>query len=242
MVEEVLAYAGKVGDDGNVEGGELLLGTETGEHHQAWGVDCACAEDGFGLVTEGALGAVFKGDVDAGDLATVADVYFAHPSVCEDGEVGAAFLLLEDRVDVGDRGTAAVACVWVVRDVEEANALLEGALVSNLLVEVFNHRNVQSLGAAVHPVDTELVPVPLVHGLYSVLEVVQATCEGLEVPARAALCLPSLRIVFKGTERNEGVVARAATEDFGARVADVGVAHWLLGCAVVIVEVTADEV
>jgi hypothetical protein len=45
----------------------------------------------------------------------------------------------------------------------------------------------------------------------------------------------------EGTERDQGVVRRATTEDLGARVPNVAVAIGLLSCAIVVVEVTAEE-
>ena len=67
-------------------------------------------------------------------------------------------------------------------------------------------RDIHGRGARVDPVQAELVAVFLVHRLDGVAEVVQNTHEGFEAPALAALGLPSLTIVLKWPERNEGVV------------------------------------
>jgi len=120
--------------------------------------------------------------------------------------------------------------------------LCELTLGLDLLVEVVDDGDVHGSGARVNPVQAELVAVSLVDGLDRVSDVVQKTGEGLEAPSLAALGLPTLAVVLEGAERDEGVVGRASTQNLCTRVADVGVAHGLLGGAVVVVELTTKEV
>jgi hypothetical protein len=205
VVEQVLANTRNVLDDGDAEVGQLLLGTQTGQQHQAGSIDCASAEDGLGTGVERALGAVLEGDVDASDLVA-SDVDLADPGVCKDGEVGSLLVTPQDGVDVGNTGTASAAVVGVVGDGEEADRGLEGTGGLDLLVEVMDDGNVHGLGARVDPVEAELVAVPLVDGLDRVAEVVKNTHERLEAPALAALRLPPLEIVLERAEGDEGVV------------------------------------
>lgn len=209
VVEQVLAHAGNVLDDGDAEGGELVLGAETGQEEQAGGVDCAGAEDGLAPWAEGALLPALQGQVDARDLVTL-DVDLADPGVGKDGQVVALLVAAEDGVDVGDGGAASPAVVGVVRDGEEADAGLEGAVGADLAVEVVDDGDVEGLGARVDPVEAELVAVVLVDGLDRVAQVVEHAGEGLEAPALAALGLPPLAVVLEGSEGNERVVRRAA--------------------------------
>lgn len=102
--------------------------------------------------------------------------------------------------------------------------------------------NVHSSGARVNPVKAELVAVSFVNGLDRVSDVVQKTRESLEAPSLAALGFPALAVVLEGTERDEGVVRGATTKHFCTRVADVRVAHGLLGSAVVVIEFTTKQV
>lgn len=67
--------------------------------------------------------------------------------------------------------------------------------------------------------------MPVMYGLHGVADIVKDACEGVEGPARAAALDPALAVVFEGAEGDEGVVAGAAAEDFGAGVADVTVAY-----------------
>ena len=57
--------------------------------------------------------------------------------------------------------------------------------------------------------------------LYGVADFVDEAIEGFKGPADAATGLPDGGVVGERTERDEGIVGRAAAEDFGARVADV---------------------
>lgn len=241
VVEEVFAHAGDVLDDGDAEGGELLLGAQAGEEHEARGVDCAGAEDGLARGGEDARFAGLEGESHAQDLVGL-DVDLADPCVCEDGEVLAGLFAAEDGVDVGDRGAAPAAVVGVVGDGEEADGRLEAALGLDLVVEVMDDGDIHGRGARIDPVEAELVPVVFVHGLDRVAQVVQHAGEGLEGPAFAALGFPSLAVVLEGAERDEGVVRGAPTEHLCARVADVRVAHGLLRRAVVVVELAAQQV
>jgi hypothetical protein len=55
VVEEVLADAGNVLDNGDLKGGELVFGAETREKHETRGVDGASAEDGLAVGGKDAL-------------------------------------------------------------------------------------------------------------------------------------------------------------------------------------------
>ena len=66
--------------------------------------------------------------------------------------------------------------------------------------------------------------MPRVNWLHGVAEVVEDAGEGLEGPAFAAERFPDFAVVLEGPEGDKGIVGGAAAEDFGARVADVGVA------------------
>ena len=59
--------------------------------------------------------------------------------------------------------------------------------------------DVERGGARVDPVQAKLVSVTLMYGLDGVPQVVEQSGECLEIPAFAALCLPSLAIVFIST-------------------------------------------
>lgn len=59
--------------------------------------------------------------------------------------------------------------------------------------------------------------------LHGVADVVEEAVEGFKGPAGAAEGLPDGGVVGEGSEGDEGVVGRAAAEDFGARVTDVRV-------------------
>lgn len=162
-------------------------------------------------------------------------------SLGQNGQVGSSLLAAQDRVDVGNGGAAAAAVVGVVGDGEEAGALGQLALLSNLGVEVGDDGNVHGGGAGLDPVLAELVAVARVDGLDLVAQVVNVAHDGVKVPTGAALGDPSLHIMSEGTEGDEGVMGRAAAEDLCARVADMAVAHGLLGGAVVIVEIAAEK-
>lgn len=240
VVDEVLTDTGNVLDDVDAEALELGLGAQAGEQHEAAGVDGAGGEDDLLAGLEGHLLARLEGDVDAGG-DVVFDIEAGDPGVGEDGEVGAALLAAEDGVDVGDRGGAALAVVGVVGDVEEAGALGELALGADLVVEVVNDGDVEGVGAGLDPVLAELVAVAGVDGLVGVAEVIDVAHHGLKGPALAALGDPAVHVVAEGAEGDEGVVGGAAAEDLCARVADVGVAHGLLGGAIVVVVLAAEE-
>lgn len=144
-------------------------------------------------------------------------------------------------MDVGDRGGGAAVVVWVVGDVEEADALLQGAGLGDLLVVVGDDGDVHGVAAGQYPVLAQGVAVTGVDGLNGVAQLVHQAHEVAEGPAFGAERLPDLQVVLEGAEGDEGVVRGAATEDLGSRVADVRVAHGLLGGRVVIVELAAEE-
>ncbi|PSR74455.1 hypothetical protein BD289DRAFT_217930 [Coniella lustricola] len=223
MILQVLADAGNVLDDGDVQLLQLVLGAQPRQQQQARGVDGAGAQDGLGAGVDGAARAVAQGQVDAGD-GVVVDVDARDPGVGQDGQVGAVLLAAQDGVDVGDRGRGAVVVVGVVRDVEEADALGQGARLCDFLVVVGDDGDVHGVAAGEHPVLAQLVAVARVHGLDRVAQLVHEAHEVGERPAGGAERLPDLEVVLKGAERDEGVVRRAAAQDLGARVADVRVA------------------
>lgn len=111
--------------------------------------------------------------------------------------------------------------VGVVRDIEEADTLLERARVGDFLVEVGQHGNVHGVAAREHPVLAERIAVAGVDGLDGVAQLVHEAHEVLEFPSLCAERLPYLQVVLKGSEGDERVVRRAAAENFGARVSDV---------------------
>lgn len=222
VVEEVVADAGDRGDDGDAEGGQMGGGPDAGEEEEARGVDCAGAEDGFLAGGQGEGGAGLEGYVDTCH-GFVADVDAADPGVGEDGEVGSVLVAAEDGVDVRHARTAPAAVVGVVSYGEESDAGFEVPVCGDLAVEVVDHGDGQGGGARFHPVFAELVAVTGMDWLDGVADFVDEAVEGFEGPAGAALGLPYGGVVGEGTERDEGVVGRAAAEDFGARVADVRV-------------------
>jgi hypothetical protein len=57
--------------------------------------------------------------------------------------------------------------------------------------------------------------MPLVDRLNRVAEVVEHACKCLEAPAFATLGFPPLAVILKRTERNEGIVRRASSQDLG---------------------------
>lgn len=111
--------------------------------------------------------------------------------------------------------------VRIVCDIEEANALLKRARVGDFLVKVGQHRNVHGVAAGEHPVLAERIAVAGVNGLNGVAQLVHEAHEVLELPALGAERLPNLEVVLKGSEGDECVVRRTATENFGARVSNV---------------------
>lgn len=215
MVLQVLAHAGDVLDDGDVQALQLVLGAEAGQQHEARGVDRAGGQDGLGAGVDGALGAVAEGDVDAAD-GVVVHVDLGDPRLEQDGQVGPLLLAAQDGVDVRDRRGRAAVVVRVVRDVEEADALLERARLGDLLVEVGQHGDVHGVAARKHPVLAQRVAVARMHRLHRVAQLVHEPHKVVELPARGAQRLPDLEVVLKRAEGNEGVVGGAAAEDFGA--------------------------
>lgn len=126
-------------------------------------------------------------------------------------------------MDVSDTGAAATTVIGVVRDGEETDTLSQFTLGADLLVEVFDDGDIHGGGASLNPVLAQLVAVTVVDGLNGVAQVVQDAGEGIEGPASAAGLLPSLAVVFEGTERDQGVVAGATAQNLCARVTDVAV-------------------
>lgn len=222
VVEQVLTDTGEIFHDGDAESGQVLAGTQTGEHHQTGSVDGSSAQNGLLLGAEGALLSRLQSDVDTGHGVTL-NVDLGNPSVGKDSQVRTLLVTTENRVNVGDGGTASAAIVGVVGDVEEANTLGQFTGVADVVVEVLNDGNVHSTGASLDPVLAKLVTVTGVHGLNGVAQVINDTGEGLKVPALAALGHPVAAIILEGTERDESVVAGATTQDLCARVADMAV-------------------
>lgn len=163
-----------------------------------------------------------QGDVDTSHSITV-HVHLGDPSVGENGQVRTLLIPAEDGMNVGDRGTAAATIIRIVRDVEEAHTLGQFTGVANILVEVLDDGNVHGAGTSLNPVPAELVAVAGVHRLESVAQVVNDAGEGLKVPTLAALGHPVTTIILERTERDEGVVTRATTQDLRAGVADMAV-------------------
>lgn len=215
VVLQILAHTGNVLHDGDVQGLELILGAQTREEHEARGVDGAGGENGLGAGVDAPLGAVAQGDLDALDGAVV-HVDLGDPGVGQHGQVGPVLLAAQDGVDVGDRGGGAAVVVGVVRDVEEADALLEGARLGDLLVVVGDDGDVHGIAAGEHPVLAQGVAVAGVHGLDGVAQLVHQTHEVGERPPLGAERLPDLQVVLKGPEGDERVVRGAATQHLGA--------------------------
>jgi hypothetical protein len=131
--------------------------------------------------------------------------------------------------------------IRVVGDGKEASTLGQLTLLRDLVVEVVDDRNAHSLGTSLDPILGQLVSVARVDGIQLVTQVVDTAHDGFEVPALATLGDPSVHIVTERSEGDEGVVRGATTEDLSSRVSDVTVAVGLLGCGIVVVEVTAEE-
>lgn len=217
-----MADARDGGDDGDAEGGQLGGGPDAGEEEEARGVDCAGAEDGFFAGGQGERGAGLEGYVYS-CRGVVGDIDAVDPGVGEDGEVGSVLVAAEDGVDVRHARAAPTAVVGVVSYGEESDAGFEVPICGDLTVEVVDHGDGQGGGARFHPVFAELVAVTGMDWLYGVADFVDEAVEGFEGPAGAALGLPYGGVVGEGTERDEGVVGRAAPEDFGTRVTNVRV-------------------
>lgn len=164
VVEQVLTHTGDVLDDGYAERGELVLGAQTREKHEAGSVDCASAEDGFAFGRKNALFAVLEGYIHAEDLVAL-NIDLADPCVGQDSQVLPLLLIAKNGVDVGNGSAASAAIVGVVRNGEETNTGLESALGLDLVVEVMDHGNIHGGGAGIYPVQAELVSVVLVYGL-----------------------------------------------------------------------------
>ncbi|KAA6412656.1 MAG: hypothetical protein FRX48_03648 [Lasallia pustulata] len=120
-------------------------------------------------------------------------------------------------------GATPIPRVRIISDREKAHPLLEAALIPNLQVKVLDNRDPERGGARVHPILAQLVAMPCVDRLHRVAQVVEHAGEGLKGPAGAAEGFPDPAVVREGPEGDERVVRGAAAEDFGARVADVGV-------------------
>lgn len=126
-------------------------------------------------------------------------------------------------MDVCHARAASAAVVGVVRYGEEADAGFEVPVCGDLAVEVVDYGDGQGGGARFDPVFAELVAVAGMDWLHGVADVVEEAVEGSKGPAGAAEGLPDGGVVGEGSEGDEGVVGRAAAEDFGARVTDVRV-------------------
>jgi hypothetical protein len=99
-----------------------------------------------------------KGDVDTCYFVSL-EIQSADPSVGENSKVGPGLMTVEDGVDIGNAGAAAIAIIWVIGNREESgvistifpvlastpfnlpNALFEATSISNLLVKVVDHGN-----------------------------------------------------------------------------------------------------
>lgn len=162
-------------------------------------------------------------------------------SLGEDCQVRPSLITSKNRMDISNRSTATVAGVGVVGDGKEASTLGQLTLLRDLVVEVVDDRNAHGLGTSLDPILGQLVSVTRVDGVQLVAQVVDAAHDGFEVPTLATLGDPSVHIVTERSEGDEGVVRRATTEDLGSRVSDVTVAIGLLGCGIVVVEVTAEK-
>jgi hypothetical protein len=240
VVEEVLADTGNVLDNRDAKTLQLGLGANTRVKEQARSVNSASSQDSLLAGMEDVLLAGLESNSDTGS-DVVLDENLGDVGLSKDSQVRSSLITAEDRVDVGDRGAAATAGVGVVGDGEEASALGQLTLLADLVVEVVDDGNAHGLGAGLDPVLGQLVTVTRVDGVQLVAEVVNMAHHVLKVPALAALSNPSLHVMTEGTERDQGVVRRATTEDLGARVPNVAVAIGLLSCAIVVVEVTAEE-
>ena len=128
-------------------------------------------------------------------------------------------------MDVCHARAAAAAVVGVVGYGEEADAGFEVPVCGDLAVEVVDYRDGQGGGARFDPVFAELVAVTGMDWLHGVADVVKEAVEGFKGPAGAAERLPDGGVVGEGSEGDEGVVRRAAAEDFGTGVADVRVSY-----------------
>ncbi len=139
-------------------------------------------------------------------------------------------------MQVRDRGGRALVVLRVVREVEEADALVEG-----LLVEPFDARHTDGALRGVDEVAGDGVPVLLVDRHDVVAQLVEVRRHGGGVPPLGAGGRPLVPVGRQRLEGDEGVVRGAAAQDAGAAVPDVGVAAWLLGGGVVVVELTAQQ-
>lgn len=104
-----------------------------------------------------------------------------------------------------------------------------------------NNGDVESRGTGLDPVLAQLVAVTGMHRLESVAQVVNVSSDILKGPALAALSNPAVHIMAERAKRDESVVRRAASKDFGSRVTDMAVAHGLLCRAVVVVQLAAKQ-
>ncbi|KAI6757402.1 hypothetical protein HG531_003227 [Fusarium graminearum] len=128
VIEKVLANTGDVLDNGDVERLKLSLGANTRVKEESGCVDGTGAKDGLLASMESVLLAGLQGNVDAcSDI--VLDKDLGDMGLGKNRQVGASLIASEDRVDISDGSTAAVAGVGVVRDGEEAGTLGQLALL-----------------------------------------------------------------------------------------------------------------
>jgi len=81
---------------------------------------------------------------------------------------------------VRNTGRASASILGVIRDGEEPYALIELARCGNFCIEIVVYRNVHSIRTGLDPVKTQLIPVILMHWLYSVLELHDHSLEHLK--------------------------------------------------------------
>ena len=223
VIEQVFTNSGKILDHRDTHRRQLVLRAQAGQKHQSRGIHGTRTEDGLLLGPQGVLCTRLQGHVDTRHTITV-HVHTRHPGIGEDGQIRPVFLTAQDGMDVGDAGAASAAIVRVVRHVEETNALGQLSLRADDLVEIRNDWDIHGGRARLDPILAQLVAVAFMHGLEGVAQVVQKAGEGPKGPALATLLLPPLAVIFERAEGNESVVAGAATEDFGTRMADMAVA------------------
>lgn len=121
MVNQVLADARNVLDKVEAQAFKLATGSQARVQHEAWGVNGTGSKNDLLARLEKDLLASSSKDGKAGGNV-VLDNNLVDPSLGENGQIGSSLLAAEDGVNVGDRRTAAVTIVWVIRDGEETGA------------------------------------------------------------------------------------------------------------------------
>ncbi|KAI6759624.1 hypothetical protein HG530_010304 [Fusarium avenaceum] len=199
VIQEVLTNTGDILDDGDLEVLELSLGANTGMKKESRGIYCTSRQDNLLARMEGMLLAGLQGNIDSGSHI-VLDNDLGNMSLRKDRQVGSSLIATENGVNVGNRSTAAVTGVGVVRDREETSALGQLALLGDFVVEVVDDGNAHGLRASLDPVLGQLVAMTAVDGVQLVAQVVDVAHNSLEIPTLAALSDPTIHIVAEGTE------------------------------------------